>query len=235
VPLTNGFASKWLIYKSLVLTGHPFLALAALLGTWGTVLYGYKFIHNIFLGQLPGRYKDVQRVPFSMALPIVVLTVLVFLFGILPGIPLKAVNGVGMYLGFASLNVNIWGVASETGTVNAVNLFAAVVAAGLVVWLVLRSGGRQMSVGQDDTYAAGAAVPADKYHYTVDFYGPLRRLIGPYVRDFIDAFFLKVAAGTQAVCSGVRRIYSGYVGDYAMYIVLFLAALILVQMVWSPW
>jgi hypothetical protein len=55
------------------------------------------------------------------------------------------------------------------------------------------------------------------------------------VRDFIDAVFLRVAAGTQAISSGVRRIYSGYVGDYAMYIVFFLAALIFVEIVWRPW
>ncbi|MCD6378972.1 hypothetical protein J7M07_00825, partial [bacterium] len=39
VPLTNGFVSKWLLYKGLILDKSPFLAFAALIGTWGTVLY----------------------------------------------------------------------------------------------------------------------------------------------------------------------------------------------------
>ncbi|GAG71714.1 unnamed protein product, partial [marine sediment metagenome] len=32
VPLTNGFVSKWLIYKTLILEGSPFLAFTALIG-----------------------------------------------------------------------------------------------------------------------------------------------------------------------------------------------------------
>jgi len=66
IPLTNGFVSKWLIYKTLVLEAHPFLAFVALIGTWGTILSVYKFLHNIFLGQLPEKYKDVREVPRTM-------------------------------------------------------------------------------------------------------------------------------------------------------------------------
>ncbi|MBD3370299.1 hypothetical protein GF402_08060 [Candidatus Fermentibacteria bacterium] len=235
VPLTNGFVSKWLIYKSLVLEGRPFLAFAAFLGTWGTILYGYKFIHNIFLGQLPDRFRDVKGIPFTMAVPIVILTVLIFLFGVLPGIPLSVVDQVGTYLGFESLNVSIWGIPSETGTLNVVNLLAALAVAGFIVWLVLRAIGRSVSVDQDDTYAAGAAIPSGKYHYTVGFYSPLYRIVGPYVRDFVDAFFLKIAGWTGSVCGVTRKIYTGFVGNYVMYIILFLAALIFVQIAWSPW
>ncbi len=235
LPLTNGFVSKWLIYKSLILEGRPFLALAAFLGTWGTVLYGYKFIHNIFLGQLPDEYKDVKKVPFTMALPIVVLTVAVLFFGVLPGIPLAVVDAVGTNLGFKSLDVNVWGIASETGTLNTVNLLAALLVAGCIVWFVFKSRGKSVSVEQHDTYAAGAAVPSGRYQYSVGFYNPLERMVVPCVRDFADAFFLKLADGTRVVCRGVRRMYTGYLGDYVMYIALFVALLIFVQLVWSPW
>ncbi|MCK4580341.1 MAG: NADH dehydrogenase subunit, partial [Dehalococcoidia bacterium] len=86
IPLTNGFVSKWLIYKTLILSRHPFLAFAALIGTWGTVLYGYKLVHNVFLGQLPEQYKEVKEVPWTMRAPMIVLTILIVLFGVLPGI-----------------------------------------------------------------------------------------------------------------------------------------------------
>ena len=235
VPLTNGFVSKWLIYKTLILGGSPFLAFAALIGTWGTIFYSYKLIHNIFLGQLPDKYKDIKKAPFGMQLPMVILSSVILLFGILPGIPLKIINAIGMSFGLKSLDVTLWGIASETGALNTVNIFAAIVVAGVVVWLIFKAGRKSVSVAQDDNYAAGAYVPRDKYNYTVNFYNPLQRIISPFLRDFIDEFYTKLAGWSRNLCSGVRRIYTGYVGDYVIYIMLFLALLIFIQLKWSIW
>ena len=118
---------------------------------------------------------------------------------------------------------------------NTINILAAVFAALFIVWLVLKSGGRKVSVDQADNYAAGAAIPKDKYQYSVGFYAPLTRMVAPYLKDFVDSFYMRLAGWVGGLGSGIRRIYTGYVGDYAMYIVLFLAALIFVQLTWSPW
>ena len=235
MPLTNGFVSKWLIYKTLILEGSPFLAFAALIGTWGTVLSVYKFLHNLFLGQLPEKYKDIKRSPFSMQLPIVILSFTILLFGVLPGIPLRVINAIGVSFGFKSLSVNLYGIATETGALNTINLFAAILVFYAIVWFVLRFSPRFTSVSQEDTYAAGAGIPRDKYHFTVDFYNPLYRMIKPYLKDYVDIFYTKLAGWTQNVCGNVRRVYTGFVGHYILYIVLFLAVLIFIQIKWSLW
>lgn len=233
IPLANGFVSKWLIYKTLILEGYPFLAFAALIGTWGCILYCYKFIHHIFLGQLPEKYKDIKRAPFSMAFPMIVLSLAVLVFGIFPGIPLKVVNAIGVSLGFKSLNVNLWGVVSETGTLNIINILAAVFIIGIIIWIIFKINYKTLKVDQYDSYAAGAAVPKDKYHYTVDYYHPFTKMIAPYFRDFIEIFYLKLAKIIQNLCDSTRKMYTGYLGNYVMYIVLFLALLMLVQLKWS--
>jgi len=235
VPLTNGFVSKWLIYKTLILEGSPFLAFFALAGTWGTMLYSYKLIHNVFLGQLPEKYKTIEKTPFSMQLPVVVLSVAILLFGIIPGIPLKVIDSIGVSFGFEPLNVNLWGVASETGTLNTINIFAAVLVVAALIWLIFRSAAKSVPVAQDDSYAAGAYVPKDKYHYTVEFYNPFYRMIKPFLRDVIDEFYYGVAASVQKLGDRVRRVYTGDVGYYVTYIILFLALLIFVQLKWKPW
>jgi NADH-quinone oxidoreductase subunit M len=235
VPLTNGFVSKWMIYKTLILEGYPFLAFAALIGTWGTILSVYKFLHNMFLGQLPEKYKDLERSPFSMQLPIAVLSLTILLFGILPGIPLKVINAITASFGFSRLNVTIWGLVSETGTLNTINLFAAVLVVGVIVWLLFRWSAKSVSVLQDDSYAAGAYVPRDRYHYTTGFYEPLFRMLKPYLRDVIDEFYYRLAAFVERASDAARRIYTGDVGYYVTYIILFLAGLILVQLRWRPW
>jgi len=235
VPLTNGFVSKWLIYKTLILEGHPFLAFAAFIGTWGTLLSFYKFLHNMFLGQLPEKYKDIQKSPISMQLPMIVLSLAILLFGILPGIPLKVINAIGISFGFETLNVTLWGIASETGTLNTINICSALLVAGIVAWLLFRLGAKSVPVSQEDSYAAGAHTPADKYHYTVEFYNPLYRMIKPFLRDVIDEFYYWIASLVRSLASGVRHIYTGDVGHYVMYIMLFLSLLIFVQMKWKVW
>jgi len=235
VPLTNGFVSKWLIYKTLIVEGYPFLTFAALIGTWGTILSVYKFLHNMFLGQLPEKYKDVKRAPFSMQFPMIVLSVAIVLFGILPGIPLKVINAIGTSFGFESLNVTLWGIASETGTLNTINIFSAVLAAAIFVWILFRSAAKSVPVPQEDSYAAGAYIPKDKYHYTVEFYNPLYRMIKPFLRDVIDEFYYWIAYSMQKLCDRVRHVYVGDVGYYVTYIILFLAFLIFVQLRWRPW
>jgi len=235
LPLTNGFVSKWLIYKTLILKGHPFLAFAALVGTWGTILSLYKFLHNIFLGQLPEKYKKVEKVPFSMQFPIIILSFVILLFGVLPGIPLKVINAIGISFGFESLNVNLWGIISETGTLNTINIFVAILVAGIIVWRLFRLGPKARPVPQEDSYAAGAYIPKEKYHYTVEFYNPLYRIITPYLKDFVDIFYLKLSRATGRVANKLRRIYTGDVNYYVTYIVLFLAVLIFIQICFKLW
>lgn len=235
IPLTNGFVSKWLIYKTLIMEKYPFLAFAALIGTWGTVLYGYKFLHNIFLGQLPEKYKEVKEVPLSMQLPMILLTLAIVLFGILPGIPLKVISGIEKSFGIEPLSTTIFGMPKEIGELNMITILAAVLAAGVVVYLVFSLSAKSRRVDQYDSYAAGSFVPKDKYQYSTGFYDQVYRIIGPYLRDVVDDFYYWLVGKSQSFFQLVRQIYTGNVNTYALYILLFLAFLIFVKLGWRLW
>jgi len=233
VPLTNGFVSKWMIYKTLILNTHPFLAFAALLGTWGTILSLFKFVHHIFLGQLPEKLKDIKKAPFDMQFSLIILSIVIILFGILPGIPLKVINSIISSAGFSTLNISIWGIASETGTLNTINIFTAILGVGVIVWLIFKVGRKSKQVDQYDNYAAGFAIPKDKYHYTVEYYAPFYRMATPFLVDIFDIIYERIAKVIENICDYIRKIYTGYVGNYVMYIVFFMAFLILIQLKWS--
>ena len=235
IPLTNGFVSKWLIYKALILGEAPFLAFAALLGTWGTLLSFYKFIHNIFLGQLPEKHKDIKKAPLSMRFPILVYSFIIILFGILPGIPLKVINTFVSSFGFDPLQVTLWGISSETGVLNTVNICAVILTTIIVVYIIFHLLRKSVPISQEDSYGAGSAISRNKYHHTVDFYNPLYRMIGPYLKDVIDEFFYWIAGRVRLLCEGIRRVYTGDVGNYVAYIVLFLVLLIVSQIWWKLW
>jgi len=233
IPITNGFVSKWLIYKTLIIEHSPFLAFAALFGTWGTILYCYKFLHSIFLGQLPEKLKSVKRSPVNMRIPFFVLSVGIILFGILPGIPLRVINEIIVSTGLERLNISLWGLVSDTGILNTLNIFIAIVITGLIASFIFKLARRSRYVDQDDNYAAGAYVPKDKYNFSVDFYAPFYRMFENYLKDFFDILYDKIARTTEYLCDNIRKIYNGYVGNYVMYILIFLGILVFVQLKWS--
>jgi formate hydrogenlyase subunit 3/multisubunit Na+/H+ antiporter MnhD subunit len=235
IPLTNGFVSKWLIYKTLILKGSPFLAFAALLGTWGSFLAIYKLIHNMFLGQISEKHKDIKIAPLSMQIPLVILSIVTIVFGILPGLPLNIINSIGASLGFDALAVNIWGISSETGTLNTINIFSAVIVLLFIIYVIFRTGVKSVLVSQEDSYAAGSYIPEEKYHYTVDFYNPFFRMVRPWLKDRIDQFYVWLSKLSEKMAELIRRIYTGDLGYYVIYIMLFLAVLIFVQLIWRPW
>jgi len=235
VPLTGGFVSKWMLYQALILGRSPFLAFAALFGTWGTVLYGYKLIHHIFLGQLDRKYDGLRPAPFSMRLPMAVLALAVMVFGVFPGWPLTVIDNIIGHLGFDPLGVTAGGMISQSGALNTLNLLAAVLVSCLLAAAVLKAGRKTPRVGPEDNYAAGTVVPRDRYNFTVSFYDPLERMLKPYLRDFADEFGRKLTGRGRTFFGLVRRIYTGDVRDYVLYIVVFLALLILTQLGWRPW
>jgi len=235
IPLTNGFISKWLIYKALIVGNYPFLAFAALIGTWGTILYGYKFLHNIFLGQLPEKYKDVKEVPWTMQLPMIVLTLAIILFGIFPGIPLKVISMIEKSFGVEPFSTAMFGMPQGIGELNTINILAAVLVAGGVVYLLFSLSAKSRKVSQEDSYAAGSFVPEEKYQYSVRFYDQVYRIIGPYLRDVVDDFYYWLARKSKDFFQVVRQIYTGNINTYALYIILFLAFLIFVKLGRSLW
>lgn len=235
VPLTSGFVPKWLIYRALIEEGYPFLALVALLGTWGAILYVYKLLHNIFLGQLPEKHSQVSQAAGSMRIPVLVFGLAILAFGVAPGIPLLAVQGIGDTLGLAQLQVTLWGLASEAGALNLLNICFAVIVAFVVVFLIMRLGAKGPQVSQADSYAAGSAAPVGKYQYTVGFYDPLTRIISPYLRDRVDDLYAWVGLRARAVFDVTRRMYTGVAGTYVLYIVSFVTLLIFLQLVWRIW
>jgi len=235
IPLTSGFVPKWLIYRSLIEEGRPFLAFAALLGTWGAVLYVYKLLHNIFLGQLPEKYREVRKSATSMQIPVLVLSLGILLFGVLPGIPLRAIRGIQEPMGFALPQLTLWGLGNDGVALNMINICFALVIAFAAVFLLMQLGPKGRRVSQDDSYAAGSYVPADKYQHSVEFYNPLQRMISPYLKDRVDQFYYWIADRARVLFDFTRRIYTGYAGTYVLYIVSFLAFLIFVQLVWKTW
>ncbi len=83
IPPFNGFASKLMIYES-VFAFNPALSIIAMVVSILTLASFMKVFHSMFMGpQLP-EYAEVKEVPKLMIAGMVILTVLVIGFGLVP-------------------------------------------------------------------------------------------------------------------------------------------------------
>jgi len=183
LPPMNGFVSKWLIYRSLIIDGSPLLFLGAVIGTLGTILSVYKLIHNTFLGQLRLEHVDVKEAPASMIWPMMILSVVVFVTGYFPGLVLDWVASAQAAIGLPVLPHSLGGVPSDKGGLDMIWVVSVLLVGFGIGTLVFLSGNRSRRVHQLDNYAGGHFLTAEtRYQYSDNFYPGLMHLIGPWYR-----------------------------------------------------
>jgi NADH-quinone oxidoreductase subunit M len=208
LPPMNGFVSKWLIYRALILDGSPLLFLGAVIGTLGTILSVYKLIHNTFLGQLRVEHVAVREAPWSMMLPMLLLSAVVFVTGYFPGLVLDWISAVQAAAGLPVLAHHLGGVASDKGGLDMIWIVSVLLAGFAVGTLVFFSGNRSKRVHQLDNYAGGHFLTADtRYQYSDNFYPGLMHLIGPWYRKSFRWFERGLVSTVDSVSLAMQGLY----------------------------
>ncbi len=196
LPPMNGFVSKWMVYRSLLDTGSPFLLIMAFIGTLGTILSVYKLIHNIFLGRLRPEHEGIKEAPWSMLAPMLALGGIGFLTGWFPGLALNMTDLAQSAINAPSLVHTLGGVVTPRGALNmiwVVSILLAAIGFGAIVFYFM--GNRRYQVDQLNNYAGGHFLSPDvPYHFSHEFYPGLARVIGPWYRGSIVR--LEQAIGT---------------------------------------
>ena len=85
IPPFNGFASKLLIYQT-VLKFNPILSVIAMFVSLVTLASFAKVFYSAFTGPEMPAYKEVKEVPKSMIIGMSILAACVILFGLFPGL-----------------------------------------------------------------------------------------------------------------------------------------------------
>jgi multicomponent Na+:H+ antiporter subunit D len=85
IPPFNGFASKLLIYES-VLKFNPVLSVIAMFVSLVTLASFAKVFYSAFTGPEMPAYKGVKEVPKSMIIGMSILAVCIIFFGLFPGL-----------------------------------------------------------------------------------------------------------------------------------------------------
>lgn len=89
IPPFNGFVSKWLIYQATFEAGYAPVTIIALIASVLTLASLVKVIQSVFFGQLRPEHKDVKEVPLSMRIPMMILSGICIIVGIIPNLVSK--------------------------------------------------------------------------------------------------------------------------------------------------
>jgi formate hydrogenlyase subunit 3/multisubunit Na+/H+ antiporter MnhD subunit len=115
IPPFSGFTSKWLIYEAAMQKGQVFLALLSLAGSVLSMAYFLKFMHSAFFGTLPKKLENVKEAPWTMLLPMGILSVLCVVSGIMPGLPLTVISKVLALAGIQQPTFTLFSVSTPLG------------------------------------------------------------------------------------------------------------------------
>ncbi|MCP8309923.1 MAG: hypothetical protein L6N94_00260 [Candidatus Methylarchaceae archaeon HK01M] len=119
VPPFSGFASKLIIYEASISQGmtiggglgglYTFFGVLAIFTSAITMASFMKVIHSAFFGGIPSKLENTVEVPWSMRIPLIVLSALCVAFGVYPQAPLTyLINpAVSVITGQSTVNLNL--------------------------------------------------------------------------------------------------------------------------------
>jgi NADH-quinone oxidoreductase subunit M len=208
LPPMNGFVSKWMVYRSLMVEGMPLLFIASVIGTLGTILSVYKLIHNMFLGQLRVEHQQVREVPWSMAAPMMILAGIILITGIMPGLVLQPIATIQASIGLPVVNYTLGGV-TAAGIELDMLWISGILFGGFAVGAILfYSTGKTQHIHQLDNYAGGHFLNSEiQYQYSDNFYAGLMRVIGPLYRYSFQWLEDSIHSLTRLLGSSANLLY----------------------------
>ncbi|MGM0446222.1 MAG: proton-conducting transporter membrane subunit [Bacillota bacterium] len=222
IPPTNGFISKWVIYQALIQKGYIFLSVAAFFGSIGSFMYVFKPLSTIFLGQLKPEHKNIKEVPFTMQFPMYILMGLMVLFGVVPGIQMKIINQIAVYLNIDTVQSTLYTIEGAFGAWNSLVIFNVFVGGFILALLIFVFAKKSKFVGLMDTYTAGEYTDdPEGYHYAYKYYRPFDRIFDSFAARSLTKAYDRLAENVAKFGNLLNKtVVTGNGQTYVFYMVL---------------
>ncbi|MEA3491271.1 MAG: proton-conducting transporter membrane subunit [Campylobacterota bacterium] len=216
MPPLGGFASKFLMYTTL-LEGKNLLMLAAMMFAGASAfLYIYKMIYGIYLGHPTSKsLESVAEVPFIFLLPQYIISLILIVMGVFPGLIVPYLNTILVELGveqlpFAAYETLGTAIASYNGLV-VMSAFMILFIIVLSLLLSLSSKVKEAKDRFDIAYCGEVPNEGTHLHYGYSMGRELKRVwfVAIILKNSSSFFYDYIAKQLWATSEFVRRIYSG--------------------------
>jgi len=231
VPPLGGFVGKWMLYESMITSGHVVLVIVLFLASTAGFLYSYRFLYGMFLGQEESDFDDVKEASPLMTIPMIILALFLVVTGTLPGFVFKPIANAMSYLGFSDVTYQMSVLTNDWGQSIYLQYVTWTLAISFVLALIFltfyhRKGTRYVST--KDIHTAGELPKEDdNFHFSLDFFRPFVRAIEPIYKWKISKVYYQITNAVEDLFQFVRRFYTGNGQTYALYVLIFMAILLL--------
>jgi len=216
MPPLGGFASKFMIYTSLLDAKNLLILSGVMFSSASAFLYVYKLIYGIYLGHPTNKkLESVKEVPLSFLLPQYILASLLILIGTFPAFVVPYFNAILSELGlkqmaFSDINTLI----SSFGEYNGLVVIAVFVTLFVVVLLFLvsnRSRAKEAKNRFDIAYCGEEPKESTHLHYGYSMGKELQRvsLLSHIYKNSVKPFYDFIASQTLGFSDIFKKIYTG--------------------------
>ncbi len=234
IPPLGGFIGKWMLYESVIGSNHYLLIIVIFFSSTAAFLYCYKFLFGFFLGQEEKEWAHVKEAPAMMVVPMVILAIGTFIFGVFPGLILNPIDAGLQELGYAVTQGRYWEMSvlfNEWGDTVVLQPILYTILAVFVFFLafVLTKNFKKTRYVSTKDISSSGEIPKEHENLTFSrgFFQPFLRSVEPLMRRKIDPYYNSFGRGMEAIFDFVRRIYTGNGQTYALYVVVFALLLLI--------
>jgi multicomponent Na+:H+ antiporter subunit A len=236
IPLMSGFASKWLLYAAALQAGWAVPAMVAWAASLGTVFLGAKATSAVFLGATTEKTEHAHESAPTMVWGMGLLAVGSIVLGIAPQLAVNyLLNPILLAMGMSSgVNVTWFGLSADAGSFSSMGgLVLAVISIvlGGAIYLIAYAARPSQSaavVGAGGgVFTGGEPLSAEGRLTAGDFSEIFEQHWSGFFRwSNVDAVYLGVWSGLQAVSRVLGAIFGWLEKQAALLVVVFAAALL---------
>ncbi|MEA2046836.1 MAG: proton-conducting transporter membrane subunit [Campylobacterota bacterium] len=228
MPPLGGFASKFIIYSSLMDAKQLLVLAAVMFSSASAFLYIYKLIYGVYLGHpTHKKLESVKEVPLSFLLPQYVLAFVMIILGAYPALVVPYFNTVLSELGLKNLSfIDYATLSSSFAAYNGfvvMSTFVVIFVVVLAIFVNLHSKKKEVKNRFDIAYCGEEPNESTHLHYGFSMGRELRRVgfINLIYKNSVKPFYDFLALQTLNFSTVFRKIYSGKLANNFYFAIVF--------------
>ncbi len=216
MPPLAGFASKFMIYTSLLDAKYLLTLGGVMFASVSAFLYVYKLIYGIYLGHPTNKkLETIKEMPYSFLIPQYLISIFLIVVGTFPALVVPYFNKI-----FQELNLKAMTVIDATTLVSpfaqyngfvVMGAFGVIFVVILVVFMLLRSKTKNVDNRFDIAYCGEEPTEASHLHYGYSMGKELKRVgfIKTILTNSTRYFYDGLARKALSFSDIFRKVYSG--------------------------
>ncbi len=216
MPPLGGFASKFMIYTSLLDAKYLLILSAVMFSSASAFLYVYKLIYGIYLGHPTNKkLESVKEVPLLFLIPQYIVSITLVVIGTFPALVVPYFNNILEEFNLTTIPF------TDTATLIApyaqyngfivMGAFGAIFVLVLLLFVSLRSKAKEAKDRFDIAYCGEEPNEATHLHYGAGMGKELKRVgfIAVILKNSSSIFYDFLAKQVVALSELIRKIYTG--------------------------